>query len=131
MPAFISEWLGKEILANPGGNIPRVTWGSDVNGNSTRRTNRFIEDGTYIRIKNVQLSYTVPKEILSGQHVVKSAVLSFGVQNLYTFTKYKGFDPEIGNYVGPDVVDAKQLIGLDAGRYPLTRMYNFNVGVNF
>ncbi len=128
---IISDGSGKEILANPGGNIPRVTWGSDVNGNSTRRTNRFIEDGTYIRIKNVQLSYTVPKEILSGQHVVKSAVISFGVQNLYTFTKYKGFDPEIGNYVGPDVVDAKQLIGLDAGRYPLTRMYNFNVGVNF
>ncbi len=121
---------GNPYLTNPETNIPRVTWGSDVNGN-TRSTGRLIEDGTYVRIKNVQLGYTLSKDLLARQSFVKGASFSVAVQNLATFTKYKGYDPEIGNFVGPDAVSGNQLTGLDGGRYPLTRMFNFNVSVNF
>lgn len=117
-------------LTNPSTNIPRVTWGSDVNGN-TRSTGRLIEDGSYLRIKNVQLGYTLSKELLARQSFVKGATFSVAVQNLHTFTKYTGYDPEIGNFVGPDAVSGNQLTGLDGGRYPLTRMFNFNVSINF
>jgi TonB-linked SusC/RagA family outer membrane protein len=117
-------------LTNPETNIPRVTWGSDVNGN-TRSTGRLIEDGSYIRIKNVQLGYTLSKKLLARQPFVKGATFSVAVQNLATFTKYTGYDPEIGNFVGPDAISGTQLTGLDGGRYPLTRMFNFNVSLNF
>ena len=53
------------------------------------------------------------------------------MQNLATFTKYKGMDPEVGAYVGRDVSAASQSIGLDFGRYPLTRMYTVSVGIDF
>jgi hypothetical protein len=53
------------------------------------------------------------------------------VQNLYTLTKYKGYDPEVGAYVGQNVSPTDQLIGVDAGRYPLTRVYTVNVGIDF
>jgi hypothetical protein len=62
---------------------------------------------------------------------VQGARVAFGVQNLATFTKYKGMDPEVGAYVGNNVSATTQSIGLDYGRYPLTRMYTFNIGIDF
>ncbi|CAN5880893.1 hypothetical protein BH24BAC1_BH24BAC1_09220 [soil metagenome] len=62
--------------------------------------------------------------------MVQGARVAFGVQNLYTLTRYKGFDPEVGAYVGRDVQAGNQSIGVDFGRYPITRMYNFTVGID-
>ncbi len=63
--------------------------------------------------------------------VVRSVRLTIGAQNLHTFTKYSGFDPEVGAYLGKEVQLNSQLIAVDAGRYPLTRMYNAAVAVDF
>jgi TonB-dependent starch-binding outer membrane protein SusC len=117
-------------LVNPGTDVPRIT-GSDVNGNGQRFTDKFVEDGSYIRIKSVQLGYTVPRDFLVRQSVIQGARLAIGVQNLATFTRYKGYDPEVGAYVGRDVSAANQSIGLDFGRYPLTPVYTFSVGLDF
>lgn len=121
---------GKEVLANPGTKVPRIV-GTDVNGNGNRFTDLFVEDGSYIRIKNVTLGYIVPAEWISRQRVVRSIRFSIGAQNLHTFTKYSGFDPEVGAYMGKEVQLNSQLIAVDAGRYPLTRMYNAAVAVDF
>ena len=56
---------------------------------------------------------------------------TFGAQNILTITGYKGYDPEVGAYVGRDASAGNQAIGLDNGRYPLTPIYTFNLGVNF
>jgi hypothetical protein len=56
---------------------------------------------------------------------------TIGAQNVLTFTKYTGFDPEVGAYVGRDASAGNQAIGLDFGRYPLTPVYTFNLSVNF
>jgi len=117
-------------LTNAGTIIPRLTNG-DPNGNAQRITNAFVEDGSYIRIKNITLGYNVPKDIVSKARILQGARLSVGVQNLATFTKYKGFDPEVGAYVGQNVGAGDQLIGVDAGRYPLTRIYTFSLGIDF
>jgi len=69
--------------------------------------------------------------LLTNQNVIRSARVSLGIQNLFTWTKYKGFDPEVGAYVGNNVSASDQLIGVDYGRYPLTRMYTVNVGIDF
>lgn len=117
-------------LQNTNTTIPRLV-GNDVNGNGNRFTNQFVEDGSYIRIKNVQLGYNIPRSLLRQQTVIKSVRLIAGVQNLATFTKYKGYDPEVGAYLGKEVQLSSQLIGVDAGRYPLTRLYSASVAVDF
>ncbi|HEY4149180.1 MAG TPA: TonB-dependent receptor [Chitinophagaceae bacterium] len=111
-------------LQNPGFHIPRIAPG-DPNGNG--RINQWdVEDGSYVRIKNVSLGYNVPLRWAS-KAAMKSLRVSVNVQNLVTITHYKGYDPEVGmiNYNGPLIV------GLDAGRYPNTRMYTFNVVADF
>jgi len=121
---------GAAVLQNPGATVPRIV-GTDVNGNGNRFTNLFVEDGSYIRIKNVQLGYNIPRSLISRQQVVKAIRLSIGVQNLHTFTKYKGYDPEVGAYLGKEVQLNSQFIGVDAGRYPLTRLYTASAAVDF
>jgi hypothetical protein len=120
----------KPYLTNPNTTIPRIA-GNDVNGNGDRFTNNFVEDGSFIRIKNVQLGYNLPRTLLRQQNIVKAVRLTVGVQNLATFTKYKGYDPEVGAYLGKEVQLSSQLIGVDAGRYPLTRLYSAGVAVDF
>jgi TonB-linked SusC/RagA family outer membrane protein len=118
------------VLLNPGTDVPRIS-GTNVNGNGQRITSKYVEDGSYLRVKNIQLAYNLPKALLARQGVVQGARLALGVQNLYTFTKYKGFDPEVGAFVGRESQTSSQTIGVDYGRYPLTPMYTFSFGIDF
>ena len=120
---------GKPILENPGTNVPRFSTGP--NGNTQRATTKWVEDGSYIKIKNISLSYNVSSTLLSKQNIIKGLKATAGIQNAFTFTKYKGFDPEVGSYVGPNVGPDTQAIGLDYGRYPLTPVYTFTLNANF
>ena len=111
-------------LTNPGYNIPRIAPG-DPNGNN--RLNQWdVESGTYLRVKNVTLSYSIPGHAF-GNVPIRGLRLGVSAQNLFTITKYSGYDPEIGmvNYSGVNMV------GVDTGRYPNTRMYTFNVSADF
>jgi TonB-linked SusC/RagA family outer membrane protein len=121
---------GNPFLVNPETDIPRITV-TDLNGNGNRLSDKFVEDGSYVRIKNIQLAYAFPSDLIGKQKVIQGARLSFGVQNAFTFTKYKGYDPEVGAYVGNNVSASDQLIGVDYGRYPITRMYTFSLGIDF
>ncbi len=105
----LNRWTG------PGtsNSMPRAVF-NDPNKN-TRPSDRYIEDGSYLRIKNVTLGYTVPKFLMKKAQLT-SARFYVSAQNLITFTKYKGFDPEVGTS------------GIDNNVYPVTR--TFNVGVN-
>ena len=124
------DQTGNPFIANAGTEVPRLT-GTDLNGNGTRISDKFVEDGSYVRVKNINLSYVVPTELLGKQNVVRGLKLAVGVQNAFTFTKYKGYDPEVGASVGNNVSAGNQLIGVDYGRYPQTRMYTFSLGVDF
>lgn len=120
---------GNPMLANPGTNVARISYGP--NGNYTRPTSKWVEDGSFIRLKNISLSYNLPSSLLSRQKLVKGVRATLGAQNLATITGYSGFDPEVGSYVGRDASASNQAIGLDFGRYPLTPIYTFSLGVNF
>ncbi len=122
---------GKPMLMNPGTDVPRIISGADVNGNFARQTSKWVEDGSYLRLKNVSLSYTLPSSLVSKTKIVKGIKASVGAQNIATITKYKGFDPEVGAYVGANTYTNNQAIGLDYGRYPLTPIYTFSLNVNF
>lgn len=103
--------------------LPRVSASSTNNNN--RMSDRFIEDGSYIRLQNISLSYTLPKKWISPLKLqnVKAYV---NLQNVYTWTKYSGFDPEVGAMYGDAL-----MTGLDYGRYPSPRIYTFGLNVSF
>jgi hypothetical protein len=119
-------------LANAGTMVPRITGSQIANDNNYNVvSSRFVEDGSFIRVKNISLSYNLPTSLVSRQKLVRGIKATVGVQNIATFTKYSGYDPEVGASVGANVNAQNQAIGLDYGRYPLTPIYSFNIGVNF
>ncbi len=112
-------------LANPGTKTPRPTT-DDPNDNDHIST-RYVEDGSYLRIKNISLGYTLPKSLLQKAKIENVRVYC-NIQNLYTFTKYTGYDPE----VGASTQDATGLTyGVDNGRYPSPTLYSFGVSFTF
>ncbi len=99
---------------------------NDPNDND-RISDRYVEDGSYIRIKNITLGYTLPKSLLTNIKVDNIRAY-INIQNLYTFTKYSGYDPE----VGASTQDSTGLTyGLDNGRYPSPTMYSFGLNITF
>jgi len=123
---------GNPQLVNPETSVPRISNNQiSSDNNYAKITSRFVEDGSYLRLKNVSLSYNFPAKLLGYTKVIKGIKATMGAQNLYTLTHYKGYDPEVGAYVGTGSSSANQAIGIDFGRYPLTRMYNVAVSVNF
>ena len=123
---------GKVVISNAGTDVPRITGAQIPNDNNYNvLSSKWVEDGSFLRLKNISLSYNIPSSILSRQKIVKGARVTAGVQNLVTFTKYSGFDPEVGASVGANVSYGNQAIGLDYGRYPLTPIYSFSLGINF
>ncbi|HEY8511682.1 MAG TPA: SusC/RagA family TonB-linked outer membrane protein, partial [Cyclobacteriaceae bacterium] len=121
---------GNPYLLNPGTRVNRIS-GSNVNGNYDRLTDKYLEDASYLRVKNITVSYSLPQSLLSKQRVVRNVRLGVSVQNAFTITDYSGYDPEVGSYVGPNAAQAEGFVGVDYGRYPLTPVYSFNVGVDF
>jgi TonB-linked SusC/RagA family outer membrane protein len=123
---------GKVSLLNPGTSVPRISNNSVSNENNfSRNSSRFVEDGSYTRLKNISLSYNVPAQILERTKIIKGFRATIGAQNIFTITNYTGYDPEIGSYVGTGASGGNQAIGVDFGRYPLTPMYNMAFSVNF
>lgn len=101
---------------------PRVSL-TDPNQNA-RVSDRFVEDGSYLRLKNLQVAYNLPKEWLKKVRISKMKVYVTG-QNLLTFTKYSGFDPEIGS------VGGSLEIGIDRGFYPQARTIMGGLSLTF
>ena len=110
-------------ISNPGATLPRATTG-DPNDND-RLSDRYIEDGSYLRVKNITLGYSFPKTLLSKARIENLRV-QMNIQNLLTFTKYSGYDPEIGASTA-----SVNVMGLDNGRYPSPTVYSLGVSVTF
>lgn len=110
-------------VTNPNASIPRPTR-NDPNDNDAI-SDRYVEDGSYIRLKNITLGYTFPKKMVEKVGL-QSLRLSVNVQNLLTITGYDGYDPEIGASTA-----SENVYGLDFGRYPSPTVYSFNLNVSF
>lgn len=106
---------------NPNSDIPRLSVVEDPNGNYSKVSDFFLEKGDYLRLKNLNVSYSLPKSLfkkvgLSGTQQIR---FYFNGENLITFTNYSAFDPEVGNQ------------GVDSGRFPISRMYSFGIDLTF
>jgi len=108
---------------NTNTDIPRPI-GSTSNYN-LEISDRYVEDGSYVRIQNVTLGYTLPQKLIS-RFKIKNIKVFGSAQNLFTFTKYSGYDPEIGSF-NQNVL----LSGIDNGRYPSPRIYSLGLNLEF
>jgi len=120
---------GVSSIINPSSTLPRISYSN--NGNWTRFSDRWVEDGSFIKLKNISLAYNLPSKLISKQSFIKEVRLMVSAQNIFTLTHYTGYDPEVGAYVGNNSGADNQAIGVDNGRYPLTPVYTFNITVNF
>lgn len=101
--------------------IPRACFASSIN---SEVSDKFVESGSYLRVKNVTLSYDFKSRILQAIQISNLNVFITG-QNLLTFTKYTGYDPEVSVSTNPTS------LGVDTGTYPNVRAYTFGVNVTF
>ncbi len=111
-----TETLGRWTGEGTSNELPRAVF-NDPNKNA-RPSDRYIEDGSYLRIKNVTFGYTLPQNLIKKAHFAKVRVYASAI-NLLTFTKYTGFDPEVGTS------------GIDNNVYPVTSTYSFGVNIGF
>ena len=110
--AVLNRWTGEGTSYS----MPRAIWG-DPNQNC-RVSDRFVENGSYLRLKNITLSYTLPKKWLQKIQL-ENARISFSCENVATITGYSGFDPEV------------DVNGIDSSRYPISRTFSMGLNFNF
>ena len=108
----LSRWHG----AGTSTTMPRAVYG-DPNGNN-RVSDRFVEPGSYLRLKTISLSYDFPKRWLKPL-TMQSCRLTLSCENVATITGYSGLDPEVG------------INGIDLSTYPISRTFNIGLNVNF
>lgn len=117
---ILNAWDGE----GSSNDVPIINY-KDKNQN-LRFSDRYIEDGSYLRLKTIQLGYSLPQSILSKIGLSKFR-LYVGGQNLLTFTKYPGMDPEIGKVVGYGSL----VNGIDIGTYPNARVMLIGANISF
>ena len=112
---------------------PRIALASEqgIIDNNLGTSERWLENGSYVRMRNVEVGYNVPSALL-GRMGVQNARLFVSGQNLFTITKYSGLDPDVvGN---PDPINAQVRIlqrGVDLGNWPASRVFSFGIQCNF
>ena len=113
---YLNRWTG-EGTSN---SVPRA---SNTASNNFLFSDFYVEDGSYLRIQNVQLGYTLPQSVLDDLNIDKIRIY-IAVNNLYTFTKYRGYNPDVSN--------ASPLgAGVDLGQYPQARTFTTGINVSF
>ena len=117
--------LSNVYLANPSTvKVQRITANGQNMNDNNRVSSRFVEDGSYIRLKTLSLAYNLPAKWLKPLKIDWVQVYG-NVQNLFTICGYKGYDPELGS-INQNV----KLQGLDNYRYPSQRIFNFGLKVS-
>lgn len=101
---------------------PRIT-NSDSN-NNMRGSSFYVEDGSYLRLQNMQIGYTIPSQLCRKSNLFSSCRIYVSGQNLFTLTGYSGLDPELG-------INNPLNMGVDTTRYPSSRTFTFGVNLQF
>ncbi|PTS95018.1 SusC/RagA family TonB-linked outer membrane protein [Pedobacter sp. HMWF019] len=112
-----TDWLDRWTPENPSTTMPRIYWGWSAPQKFSRASSYFLQDASYLRLKNVVLGYTLPTKVTKGIGLERVR-LYFSGDNLFTSTKFKGLDPE--RYGNGDLV-----------QYPQNKIYSFGLNVTF
>ena len=109
--------------------FPRITQ-SNLNNNGPT-SSWYVEDGSYVRLKNIQLGYTLPGNIAAKTKIFSSCRIYVSGQNLLTFTNYTGMDPEVGTSNDPQQPGSPLKLGFEITRYPSQRILSLGVNAQF
>ena len=101
---------------------PRIT--NSSSNNNMRSSSFYVEDGSYLRLQNMQIGYTIPGVICQKTKLFSSCRFYVSGQNVFTLTGYSGLDPELG-------INSPLNMGVDATRYPSSRTFTFGVNLQF
>jgi TonB-dependent starch-binding outer membrane protein SusC len=123
MRYYDERWTGEGTSQTQ----PRASWSAKAN--NTRPSTRFLEDGSYLRLKNLQLGYNLPAGLVQRLGMRQARIYIIG-HNLLTLTSYPGLDPEMTTSDNSRE-DGDAAAGIDWGTYPLARSYNVGVRVTF
>ncbi len=126
-PSFAGAAISERVKqswtpTNTGATIPIFESASNFSTN-TQASSFYVEDGSYLRMQNLTIGYTLPGELL-GKLRMQRLRVSASATNLFTITGYQGLDPAVGGA-------ADTSFGIDVGNYPITRGYNFGLGITF
>ena len=116
---WTTDALGRWHGINTSSDYPRLVLG-DPNKNFSNPSTFFLTDGSYLRVKTIQLGYTLPKDLIK-KFGMQSLRIYISTNNPLTFTKYKGYDPEIGG----------SSFGIDRGVYPQAKSFMAGLSVTF
>jgi TonB-dependent starch-binding outer membrane protein SusC len=125
----VSPWTP----TNTGTDDPRIGVDTDagISFNNVSNSDRWLETGSYVRLRNVELGYSLPSSLLSRYSIQSTRIFVSG-QNLLTFTKYSGLDPDIVGNTDPNNNQARILErGVDLGNWPASRVVSFGVVLGF
>lgn len=106
---------------NPTNLYPRAT--TKTAGNIL--SDHYVEDGSYLRIKDITLSYTFSATIIK-KFYCEGLTIFAGLKNIHTFTDYSGYDPEVSRFANNNLS-----MGADYGSYPMSKSYEFGLRMNF
>jgi TonB-linked SusC/RagA family outer membrane protein len=120
---FDERWTGEGTSNTQ----PRPSW--TTKSNNARPSSRFLEDGSYIRLKNLQLGYTIPAKVLDISGISQVRVYLSGT-NLLTFTKYSGLDPEM-TVSDNSKEEGERSNGIDWGTYPSAMTFMLGIDITF
>lgn len=119
----LDRWTG----LGTSNSVPRVTTGATTN---KLFSSFYVEDASFFRIQNVQLGYSIPEKAINQFGISKLRFYA-AANNIYTFTKYRGFDPAASNYNNETKSSSPIGNGIDNGFYPTPRIYMFGLNLNF
>lgn len=111
--------INNVYVTNPDTRIPGIR--NDNTNDNNRNSDKFVENGTFLRCKNISLGYTLPEKLIAKANI-KYLRLYFNVSNAFVLTNYKGMDPEIGSW---DPLS----VGIDGGYYPQPRVYTIGANI--
>jgi hypothetical protein len=107
--------------------IPKALYGSTIN---SIISSRFVEDGSYLRVKSITFGYTVPQDILKKKDLIKELKCYVTMENILTLTSYSGYDPEVSMFVNNgENSEQNGAIGIDYGTYPQPRNIIFGLSI--
>jgi len=115
--------------ANSNGTVPIPNNDPIMDKINFSNSDFYLEDGSYLRLKNIQLSYTLPKKICQRTKIISNCRAYITISNLLTITKYTGLDPEVGGISAPGQGNLSN--GIDLGVYPQSKTYMVGASIDF
>lgn len=119
-----TEALRRWTPTNTNTDVPKASV-----GRTRRVSTRWIYDGSFVRLKNLSLGYTLPAAVLDRLNINKFRIY-VSAQNILTITDYEGYDPEV-NYRSESATDSNRNLGLDYGSYPNAKSYTVGLNIGF